>query len=489
MIELWFLLPALALGGAAAEALLPAPATLAPPLRWLWRTALAAPFALGITSITTFALIWTGAASPLSILALELALLAATAFALHRRRHPRSEPLPTTSPFSWNWALRTAAALATLLFLFNFQTATAAAPFGEWDASSIWNLRARFLAGGDAWRFAVAPGLNAQLTGASHPGYPLLLSAFIARGWILSSSVSPSLPAATALLSSLATLLFLPAALAWRRAESLGLLALLLLLASEGWLSQTPVQYADVPLALLLLASTALLHSALDSAWSPRLALAAGLLAGFAAWTKNEGLVVLLALLAVTLLRGGPRPFLWTLAGALPGALATLLLKTLLTRGGASLYPQSASEALSMLANPARWSEVLSGYLDATLSLGFPLSHPLLLLAILAFVLRPASPERRRSALFAALPALALLAAGFTALLVTTANQQWHVSTAVNRLVIQVWPALLFTALLALRTPEELALTDPKSKSPAPAAPPDPAPPPTRRPRPRPRSG
>ena len=488
MIDAWPLLSALALGGAAAEAAIPAPPTLAPPLRWLWRTALAVPFALGITSITTFALIWTGAASPLSILAVELALLAATAFALHRR-HPGSEPLPTTTPFSWNWALRIAAVLATLLFLFNFQNATAAAPYGEWDASSIWNLRARFLAGGDAWRFAVAPSLHAHLTGATPPGYPLLLSAFIARGWILSSSGSPTLPAATALLASLATLLFLPAALAWRRAESLGLLALLLLLASEAWLSQTPVQYADVPLALLLLASTALLHTALDSAWSPRLALAAGLLAGFAAWTKNEGLVVLLALLAVTLLRGGPRPFLWALAGALPGALATLLLKSFLTQGGASLYPRSASEALSMLASPARWSEVLRGYLDATLSLGFPLSHPPLLLAILAFVLRPASPQRRRSALFASLPALALLAAGFTALLVTTANQQWHVSTAVNRLVIQVWPALLFTALLALRSPEELALTDPKSKSPAPAAPPDPSPPPTRRPRPRPRSG
>lgn len=215
MIDAWPLLPALALGGAAAEAVFPAPAALSPPLRWLLRTALAVPFALGITSITTFALIWTGAASPLSILAVELALLSTITFVLFRRKPPAPAPSPEHTPaFSWNWALRIAAALAMLLFLFNFQTATAAAPFGEWDASSIWNLRARFLAGGDAWRFAVHPGLNAQFTGASHPDYPLLLSAFIARGWILSGAVTPTLPAAVGLAASLATLLVLFTSLA-----------------------------------------------------------------------------------------------------------------------------------------------------------------------------------------------------------------------------------------------------------------------------------
>jgi hypothetical protein len=489
MIDAWPLLPALALGGAASEAVLPAPATLTPPLRWLWRVALAVPFSLGITSITTFTLIWTGAASPLSILALELALLAAATFILARRHSPQTAP-PTehTPAFSWNWALRIAAALASLLFLFNFQTATAAAPFGEWDASSIWNLRARFLAGGDAWRHAVHPGLNAQFTGASHPDYPLLLSAFIARGWILSGTVTPALPAVAGLAASLATLLVLFTSLAWRRAESLGLLALLVLLASEGWLSQTPSQYADVPLSLLLLAASALLHAGLESGWSPRLALAAGLLAGFAAWIKDEGIVFLLALLAITLWRAGPRLFLLTAAAALPAALATLSVK-ILAQGSVSSLPTSASAAAALLANPARWAEVLSGYAGAIASLGFPMSHPLLLLALLAFVLRPGNPERRRLALLAALPALTLLAASATVLVLTTANLQWHIGTTVNRLLAQVWPTLLFAALLALRAPEELALTDPKSKSPAPAAPPDPAPPPTRRPRLRPRSG
>ncbi|MBE7543126.1 MAG: hypothetical protein M9913_21685 [Bryobacteraceae bacterium] len=489
MIDAWPLLPALALGGAAAEAALPAPATFTPPLRWLWRTALAVPFAFGITSITTFALIRTGTASPLSILAVELALLATAAFILFRRKPSAPAPTPEHTPaFSWNWALRIAAALATLLFLFNFQAATIAAPFGEWDASFIWNLRARFLAGGDAWLHAVQPGLNAQFTGASHPDYPLLLSAFIARGWILSSAVNPTLPSASGLAASLATLLVLFTSLAWRRAESLGLLALLVLLASEGWISQTPSQQADVPLSLLLLAASALLHAALDSGWSPRLALTAGLLAGFAAWIKNEGIVFLLALLALTLWRAGPRIFLLTATAALPGALATLSVK-ILAQGSVSSLPTSTSAAVALLANPARWAEVLSGYAGAIASLGFPITHPLLLLALLAFVLRPGNPERRRLALLAALPALTLLVASATVLVLTTANLQWHIGTTVNRLLAQVWPTFVFAALLALRAPEELALTDPKSKPPTPAAPPDPAPPPTRRPRPRPRSG
>ncbi|MCL4793870.1 MAG: glycosyltransferase family 39 protein [Bryobacteraceae bacterium] len=491
-MEAWPVLWALAMGGVLAEAVMPAPAARTW-LRWVWRGALAVPMGLGAASLVSFTLIWAGAASRISILLIEALLMTIAGAVLYkRRRDDDPAPAPAHPAAWWLWLLRAAAAFALLLFLVNFLASTAAAPYGEWDASSIWNLRARFLAGGDAWRYAVSPDLNAGLTGASHPGYPLLLSSFIARGWILAGATNTAAPAATAFAASLAAFLLLFAALAKRREESLGLLALLILAASEGWVSQTAVQHADVPLSLLVLAATALLAAALESGWTPRLALLAGLAGGFAAWTKNEGLVALLALLVVALWRGGPRMALWTAAGALPGAGATALLKLFLVRGGASLYPQTPAEAWTMLTDGARWSEVLRGYATAAVELGFAATHPLLLLAAVAFVLRPAEPARWRAALIAALPALALLGAGFGALLVTTANQQWHVGTAVNRLVAQVWPALLFAAMMALRMPGELARPDVrarKSKQPAPGAPPDPVPPPPRRPRQRQRSG
>ena len=50
-------------------------------------------------------------------------------------------------------------------------------PQGNWDAWSIWNLRARFLAAGGI----VAHRAWSPLLSSTHPEYPLLTSAFVAR--------------------------------------------------------------------------------------------------------------------------------------------------------------------------------------------------------------------------------------------------------------------------------------------------------------------
>lgn len=493
MTDLWPLLIAFVLGGVIVEALMPAPALPALWMRWAWRAALAVPAGMGATSLIYFALTWSGALSRISILVTEGALLAACIAVLWRRgAAPAAQERPGPS-FTWNWLLRIAVLLALALFLAGFQVTTAATPHGEWDASFIWNLRARFLASGtDAWRYAVAPSINQELTGASHPGYPLLLSAFIARGWVLAGAATPAAPAATSLAGSLATLLLLFAAVAWRRSESLALLAVLILLASELWVAQASMQYSDVLVGLALLGAVAFCGAAIEDRWTPRLALIAGLMGGLAAWTKNEGLVVLLGVLALVLWRGGLRPLGWAAAGSLPPALATLLLKTVLVTHVESTFSATPSEVLARITSPDRWLEAAKGYADAFAHLGFAYAHPLLLLAALVFVLRGGGADRRRNAALAALPVAALFAGGFGAFLVTSAQQGWHIGTAVSRLVAQLWPALLYSAILALKTPEETAAVMDAGKrraSPAPAGPPDHAPLPPRRPRRRPHSG
>lgn len=492
MTDLWPLLAAFALGGVIAEALMPAPALPARWMRWAWRIALAVPAGMGATSLVFFALTWSGAVSRISILLTECAILAACIAVLWRRRSvPEADSRPASS-FPWNWLLRAAVLLALALLLAGFQVTTVAAPHGEWDASFIWNLRARFLAGGpDAWLHAVSPGINRELTGANHPGYPLLLSAFIARCWMLVGNVTQAAPAAASLAGSLATLLLLFAAAAWRRGETLALLAVLILLASELWVAQTAIQYSDVLLGLALLGAVAFCGAAIEDGWTPRLAVFAGVMGGVAAWTKNEGLVVLLGVLALVLWRGGLRPLGWAAAGAAPAALATLLLKTLLVTHVQSTYPTTAGEVLARITTPERWIQVAKGYAGAFADLGFAYTHPLLLLAALAFVLRDGGADRRRNAALAALPAAALFAGGFGALLVTSAQQGWHIGTAVSRLVAQFWPALLYSVILALKTVEEAAVVTDAGKrraNPVPAGPQDPAPLPPRRQRRHPRS-
>lgn len=491
-MDLWPLLAAFVLGGAIAEALMPAPALPARWMRWAWRTALAVPAGMGATSLVFFALTWSGAVSRVSILVTEGVILAACIAVLWRRRSAPEADVRPARPFTWNWLLRIAALLALALLLAGFQITTGAAPHGEWDASFIWNLRARFLASGtDAWQYAVSPSINREFTGASHPGYPLLLSAFIARCWMLAGAVTQTAPAAASLAGSLATLLLLFAAAAWRRGESLALLAVLILLASELWVAQTAMQYSDVLLGLALLGAIAFCGAAIEEGWTPRLALLAGVMGGIAAWTKNEGLVVLPGVLALVLWRGGWRPLGWAAAGALPPALATFLLKTVLVTHVESTFPTTAGEVLARITTLERWLEAAKGYAGAFADLGFAYTHPLLLLAILAFALRDGGAERRRTAALAALPAAALLAGGFGALVVTSAQQGWHIGTAVSRLVAQLWPALLYSVALALKTPEEAAVVIDAGKrraNPTPAGLQGPAPLPPRRQRRHPRS-
>jgi hypothetical protein len=48
-----------------------------------------------------------------------------------------------------------------------------------------------------------------------------------------------------------------------------------------------------------------------------------------------------------------------------------------------------------------------------------------------------------------------LLAADFALYLVTTAELSWHLSTSNSRVILQVWPAMIFVAFLMLRRPAE----------------------------------
>src|SRR5678816_2584801 len=69
----------------------------------------------------------------------------------------------------------------------------------------------------------------------------------------------------------------------------------LILLATTGFLTDGPWQYADVPLAFYYLAAFATLLLA-DAESRGRIVAMAGLAAGFAAWTKDEGLLFALVL-------------------------------------------------------------------------------------------------------------------------------------------------------------------------------------------------
>jgi hypothetical protein len=255
------------------------------------------------------------------------------------------------------------------------------------------------------------------------------------------------------LIYSLALVGLLGSALSWLSSESTGLLAMLALVSCDLFVSWSAAQYADIPLALYGLGSLALLAAARGGDRPVGLLLLSGFLAGAACWTKNEGIPLLIALLATGMAFGGARTLVLMAAGAAPLAGVAAAFKSLLAPASTAMLPGSAGEALARLAEPGRWWLVLTSFAGNFLNVSHWWAHPAVLLGAAAFALGFVAAEERRSLLRLAIAPVGLLAADFGVLLVTSADLAWNLGTATDRLVLQALPGLLFVFAILLRAP------------------------------------
>lgn len=414
---------------------------------------------VGIASSLSFVLIWTGAHSRATLLSLEGLTIAGVAFLLWRdSANARAIETIGREPWPYIWLLRVAFVLAMGCSIASWQSFTGANPNGEWDAAAIWTLRAKFLASGEgAWQLAVAPPALDTTTGIHHPTYPILLSSWTAGNWTLLGEPSSDAPALASLGFGLAVTMLLAGAVAWRHSECLGLLAGLLYMASDALFANIAAQYADLPLSLYVLGAVIALEAAVAQGAERRLAALGGLCAGFAALTKNEGIVFLFVFGIVALWRLTPRRALWALAGCAPAIAFTFVFKSLLSQGRDASLPTTVGDAVQKIADPGRWALIAQGYVGTFADMGAGFAHPLLLLAILGFALRFVPGAQAMRTLWHGLPAIAVLAATVAVYLVTINDLKWQLDTSVNRVVAQVWPALLWMAFLTLRAPEDIA--------------------------------
>ncbi len=461
-----FILIALALGYLCAIHLVPA-------MRKHWISMLlwlsvGAGLGIGITSCLYFLLRLVGLNWRPAPLVLEIALIGALAWwtSRHRPATPPREAQPVPG-FRWTWLLALLVGAQLVLFVAGFWSSASTNPYGEWDAWSIWNVRAKFLAAPDtAWRNAFSPLLS-----ETHPDYPLLLSGFVARTWREAGSGFPNaVPIVTGFVFFAAVLALLIGSLAAVRGASIGWMSGAVLLATTGFLLHPMAQYADVPLSLYFLAALVLI--ALGGG-KPRTLAAAGLCAALAAWTKNEGLLfvltVAIVLAAVTWRMSGRREALRTLgtfaAGAAPILLLVLSFKLFLAPASDHFVRMKLSDALARLIDAGRYGTILKAYGTETLALGEGWTHPVLLLAVLGFALRFEWPAARRRVATIAIGTTALMFAGyFFVYVVTPENLEWQLGTALGRLFAQLWPCALFGFFLPLRKPEDYAIV-PVSKS------------------------
>lgn len=352
-------------------------------------------------------------------------------------------------------------ALATFVFTARKE------PHGYWDAWSLWNLHARFLErGGAHWK-----DLFTTQIAWTHADYPLLVPSIIAQIWAVLQSETTAIPIAIAFIFTFGAVAMLMGTVRALRGWDQALIAGALLLGTATFLLQGAAQYADLPLAFFMIAALALL--CFEDRNSTVLA---GAMAGFAAWTKNEGLLFVVALVlarCITRLRHRGAAKLagelkWFAAGLVPVLAVVALFKFGYAPPG-DLFSQKITDVLARLFDFGRWVTAIQGFVTHAFVFG---SLPtfivpgILILAAYAFLVRfKIDPERRTGIATIVTAVILTLAGDFAVYLLLSNDLNWQVNTSLDRILMQIWPATLLGFFLAAAKPQ-LAAAPPPQKDP-----------------------
>jgi hypothetical protein len=382
---------------------------------------------------------------------------ASTRIAAHVPQEFQCESNKLIRPVGSLFALVLIGALAGLI------SQAVAHPEGSWDAWAIWNLRARFLfRAGDDWRLA--------LTGAIDlPDYPLLLPASLARLWTMLGGETIWAGPCLAIIFTLLTAGLVIAAVGARRGMVSGLLAGMVLLGTVRFLRWGTAQYADVPLSFFFVATLSLLmiqgerSVERDSRTGSMLLILAGLTAGLAAWTKNEGLVFAAVVLFVhtTLvgrksgIRQAVREELAFLAGAAPVLSIVFFVKSQAVHRNLLIAGQGLTETTARLFDPARHTTIVLAFLSSAVQV----IHAFAIIIPVSFLLlgrHHGTSNRTASALLPAGVISLMLAAYYGIYLTTPLELKAHLATSIDRLILQLWPMSVFAIFMHLRPPAEV---------------------------------
>ena len=430
------------------------------PVPALLRATLAVTVATAISSLAMiFSLVFTGTVTGLPVF--WLAIAAPIAFALRFGCRPAGTGYSasmTTGSSRWlRWATMGAVVFAlAAIALRSFNR-----PYGGWDALGIWNLKARFIFFGlddGSWARIFSPELM-----TSHPDYPLLLPAIVARYWLLLGEPAVLIPATLSIIIFGLTVLMLHAAVVWRSDRLIADLSILVLLAATFFVQHAASQFADNYLALFVLASGVSFRYLQDErVCCTGVGFLFGFLLGLAASVKNEGFLitaVFFALYAVDLLARSDQRLTNRLKRLLTAGAGWLMaiVPTLAMKHGVELSNDLIGswsvKTLPVFLSPERLSQLLG--LSAPLAADF-LALPLFV-SVAAFLVlygRRTVSFSRTSLMTLAAPVLIII--GYLSILwITPHEMEWHVTTTVQRLLVHVWPLLIFALASSLKTQDE----------------------------------
>jgi len=406
------------------------------------------------------------------VFACELLLIAGLGLLLQRQRAKMSvevrQPNSMARPSRHGpYVLRSVFGLTSLLAVIRFCSVTLQYPHGQYDAFSIWNVRARFF-----FRSAQYWKEFTQVTADSHSDYPLLIPVSIARSWEFIGGETQLIPSAIALLFTFATVGLVTAAVSRMRGERQGLLAGLVLLGTPFLILHGSSQYADVPVGLFFCATAILLLLHEEAISKNNFLILAGMAAASSAWTKNEGILFLALLFllhpVIAVMVKGKKEcfaeFKALLAGAAPIGAVLLIYKFCLAARNDLVAGQGTGLTVHRLLDLSRYHVVSHWFLSRPFSFGRWNSLTAIpILLIFYFLLLGATVRKKEvCATSIAVSLCIFMSVGyFFVYILSPMDLAWHLESSFDRLLLQLWPLVVFSFFMLVRTPEEALVTEP----------------------------
>ncbi len=332
---------------------------------------------------------------------------------------------------------------------------------GDWDAWMMYNRAARFIYRDQTGWLG---SFSSRMDPIFHADYPLLLAMNIAAGWEALGDETPHVPMLISALFSLGCMGILVSALASLKSAGQAALGLIVFWGTPAVVDEGARQLADVPLASYMLATVILIYFYAVRR-KPMLIVLAGLTAGLAAWTKNEGTLFVIAALPALILAFRRDRLLTVLMGyglGLAFPLAIVLYFKLFMAPPSDVLSNGAARSIPQIMDGSRHLEILrslglefltfGGWTVRSLAIGV---IPVLWVyyALLPSPLDPGTVDAR----LAGITMLALQTLGYYGIyLISPYPIEWHLNFSVERVVLQLFPVITFLVLCASRTPESI---------------------------------
>lgn len=336
-------------------------------------------------------------------------------------------------------------------------------PYGKWDAWAIWNFRARWLfRGEDQWTYAFS---NYVLD--SHPDYPLLIPVSVFRLWYLIGKDIVAIPILIAAFYTFASIVLIYSSVSIIRGENQGYVAGIFMLLATNYLKFGTWQYADIPLSFYILSTIILMSlKELYPMAAIRIMFLTGLMASCAAWVKNEGILFLGLVFFVQFVSGfiteDWRRTLkesFSFLGGLVPILSTVVFFKLKVAPPNDIFNfNNISHIYNYLFEFDRYKQIFISYLkNITMFNGG-------IIFLLALYLLISGFDRKyfyQKQFFYKIALLLLLLTGyFFSFLISPNSLDWHLKSALDRLLIHTWPSWVFLSFYCVKGPENIPVAE-----------------------------